>query len=74
MLKVIKTTTMTTLAALSLAAAFGTTANAQSFNNNNNDQVLGGLLGAVAGGVMALKLQEMARGQKAPSLARFSAV
>ena len=39
MLKVIKTTTMTTLAALSLTATFGTTANAQSFNNNNNDRV-----------------------------------
>ena len=48
MLKFIKTTAMTTLAALSLTAALGTTANAQNYNNSysrhqsNNDQVLGG--------------------------------
>lgn len=78
MLKMIKTTTMTTLAALTLVAGLSMQANAQSnfvsngavvqstqFNssnriqnrrNNNNDQLAGGAIGAVAGGVIGSQI------------------
>jgi len=79
MLKMIKTTTLTTLAALTLAAGISTQANAQSANlisgatvvqstqfnstnriqnrrSNNNDQLAGGAIGAVAGGLIGSQI------------------
>lgn len=67
MLKMIKTTALASLVALSFTAALGTTAHAESFNQsqaqqarnaqfqndrNNNDELLGGVVGAVVGGVI----------------------
>lgn len=67
MLKLVRTAAMTSLAALSLTATLGGVAHAKSApqfqtaqasslnanrNRNNNDQVLGGVVGAVAGGVI----------------------